>query len=121
LFASQVYGCGLLPKRRPSLTPIVVLNAFLVGAFAFAGVHHFFVWHTSRRARAALLVSLYSVFSAVQMFGVVILGSTNDLRTAQFGLEWRATFGLSATIILVWLVSELTHFRPRKYLLPSRS
>jgi two-component system, cell cycle sensor histidine kinase and response regulator CckA len=89
-----------------------------VGAFSFAGIHHFYVWRTSRRARAALLVSLYSIFSAGQMLSVVILGSTDVIETAQKGLEWRATFGLAATIILAWLVSELTHFHPKKYLVP---
>jgi PAS domain S-box-containing protein len=92
------------------------LNAVLVGAFAFAGVHHFYVWRTSRRAALALLVSLYSILSACQMVGVVLLGSTDDLRLAQAGLEIRATFGLAATVVLAWLVAELTQFRPRKYL-----
>ena len=51
------------------------------------------------------------------MVGVAVLSTTSDLTSAQYALEARATFGLLATLVLAWLVAELTNFRPRTFLL----
>lgn len=90
----------------------------MVGAFAFASVHHFYVWRTSRRATTALLVAVYSGFSSLQMLGILLVASSNDVATVQAGLNIRTTFGLAGNVVLPWLLAGLTGFRPQNYLKP---
>ena len=98
------------------VTPIVLLHAVLVGVFAFAGIHHLYVWRLSR-ARLPLLIAVYATLSSLQMIGVMVLGSTNDLATAQIALDARSTFGISSTAVVAWVIAEFTKFRPTKFLL----
>jgi two-component system cell cycle sensor histidine kinase/response regulator CckA len=99
------------------VTPIVLLNAFLVGVFAFAGIHHFYVWRLSRTSRLPAVIAIYSTLSALQMVAVVTLNSSTDLRLSQVALDARTTFGVCAGALMAWLVAELTGFRPRKFLM----
>jgi PAS domain S-box-containing protein len=116
-FASQDRPCGLLPVEDPvPLTPLLFLNALLVGVFAFAAVHYFNVWWLSRSTRIPAVIATYALLNALQMVAVSVLNSSNDVRLSQTALDARTTFGVASGAALVWLIAELTHFKPRKYL-----
>jgi PAS domain S-box-containing protein len=116
LFASQVAPCDLLPAEDRPLTPLLFLNALLVGVFAFAAVHYFNVWWLSRSTRAPAVIAAYALLNALQMVAVSVLNSSTDVGLSQTALDARSTFGVASGAALVWLIAELTHFKPRKYL-----
>ncbi len=104
------------PRARP-LTPLLFLNALLVGVFAFAALHYFNVWWLSRTTRVPAVIAIYALLNALQMIAVFVLNSSTDLRLSQIALDARSGLGITSGAALVWLIAELTHFKPRTFLL----
>ncbi len=93
-----------------------VTNAMMAGAFAFAAIHHFYLWRLSRRSSLPLLVAVYCALSTGQTLAVFMLNTAADVPTAQRALDLRTSLALGALLSLTWLVSGLTRIRPRAFL-----
>jgi len=99
------------------LSAIVFVNAFLIGAFSFASLHHLYMWRLSRRSRLPLLISAYCGLSALLTATITVISTASSLAVAQLALDARTTIGLTAAVALLWLIASLTSTRPTAFLI----
>ena len=96
--------------------PYLLVNAALVGLFAFAGVYHAALWWTRRHELLLLTFTGRCLAAAVYSVVFVEIATVQDVETATSLGALRLTTLCVAIPLLAWTLSLLSGVRARPYL-----
>ncbi len=96
--------------------PYLFANSALTGFFLFGAIYHFILWSRARHNRTLLFFSLVTLLSAVQCVVMVAIVTAETSATGQSALDLRSSVAVATVICVVWLLANVTGFRPRTFL-----